>query len=90
MSEQQSLEVESTSQLNIELSLLEWFGLLIPDSELWRILKHENVEAFHTARRQGCLPVGVFRIRGQREYFAFSSDVAKWLASEIGGRTTEK
>ncbi len=60
--------------------LVEQFGPLISGSDLVRCLGYKSAAAFRQASKRGVLPVRVFELPRRKGKFAFSSEVAAWLA----------
>lgn len=62
-------------------SLQEKHGYLIGGGALVKALAYPNTSAFRQAHSRGTVPVTVFDIPNRRGKFAYTADVAAWLAS---------
>jgi hypothetical protein len=67
-------------QLHLLESLLKAHGPLLSGSGLALALGHRSVAALRIARRRGQINVQLFRLPNRRGVFAFTKDVADWLA----------
>ncbi|WP_298195862.1 hypothetical protein [Novosphingobium sp.] len=56
------------------------YGPLMTGPELWRTLGFRSSVAFRKARSRGQVGIRVFNVPGRRGSYAFTSDVAAWLA----------
>jgi len=71
----------SRSNINtFEQSLLLAYGPLVGGATLARVLAFPSPEAFRQAVARGRIPVRIFELKGRRGRFAFSRDIAAWLA----------
>ncbi|WP_460837661.1 hypothetical protein [Noviherbaspirillum agri] len=66
---------------SIARSLQEKYGHLIGGGALVKALAYPNSSAFRQAHSRGTVPVPVFDIPNRRGKFAYTVDVATWLAS---------
>lgn len=64
---------------------LDRFGPIVGGTELERLLGFTSSPAFRQAYHRGRLPVKVFTLPERRGKFAFTADIAAWLASVRAG-----
>ena len=62
-------------------TLLKDNGPLICGERLWRALGFRSAAAFRQAKSRAKLGVRVFNLPSRRGTFAYTSDVADWLAA---------
>lgn len=74
----------TTEQLahELEQSLLDRYGPMLPSRVLWKVLGYPSPEAWRQALVRQALPVPVFGIEGRRGRFALARDVAHWIAEQ--------
>ena len=56
------------------------YGPLIGGAALVKVLAFPSPEAFRQAVARGTVPVKLFELKGRRGRFAFTRDIAAWLA----------
>lgn len=56
-------------------------GLVVGGPTLWRLMGYRTGDAFRKAAQRKTLPIPVFKLARRRGRFAFTSDVARWLAT---------
>lgn len=61
--------------------LIERYGPLVSGADLCRLLGFRSGDAFRQAKRRHRLPVEVFSVPQRRGTYAYTLDVAKWLAA---------
>ena len=59
----------------------ERYGPLMQGRDVWRALGYPSQDAFGMARRRGTIPVNLFQVPGRRGVFAYTADVARWVAT---------
>lgn len=64
----------------LEDDLVERFGTLLGSSALAKTLGYSGVDALRQSIARATVPVPVFKLPNRKGYFAFSKDVANWLA----------
>ncbi|KZN60873.1 hypothetical protein [Pseudoalteromonas luteoviolacea] len=64
---------------DFEKILVAKYGVLIPLSEVWRVLGYPSHNAYRKAIQKKELPIPVFQIDNRKGRFAFSIDVANWM-----------
>ena len=69
-----------TSEL--ELDLKGRYGLMVGGSALWRELGYTSYDAFRKAKQRGTIEVPLFEVPNRRGFFALSSEVACWIATQ--------
>lgn len=74
------MEEKKSQEERIAKELVEANGPLIGGSALRKALGFPSAEAFRQASFRGHVPVKVFSIPNRRGKFAFTRDVATWLA----------
>ena len=67
---------------SIEADLLKTWGPIVGGMDLARILGYRTTAAFRQARARKRLPVPVFKLDKRKGTYAFSKDLALWLAQE--------
>ncbi len=65
---------------SLEDQLMTRFGPTIGGQELYSALGFKTYAAFHRSQQRQELGVHVFKLQGRRGWFAFTGDVAAWLA----------
>lgn len=65
----------------IESALTERYGPLLSGRPLWQTLGYPSGQALRRAASRGVLPVPTFRLEHRRGLFAYTTDVARWLAN---------
>ncbi len=63
--------------------LLERYGHMISSRDLPKVLGFSNGVALRQAVSRGHVSIRLFQIPHRRGKFAYSEDVAKWLAKQI-------
>ena len=64
----------------IEHDLMVVYGPLIFGEKLISVLGFRNKRSFQTAVKKGTIPVLLFELDHQRGKYAFTKDIATWLA----------
>jgi hypothetical protein len=68
------------------MQLLSAHGPIIGGAALTAILGFPSQEAFRKAASRNTLPVPTFKLEHRRGRYAYTADVARWLASLQGER----
>ena len=56
-------------------------GPLMQGRDLWKVLGYPSSKAMVMARRRGTVPVTLFEIPSRRGVFAYTEEVARWVAN---------
>ena len=66
----------------LEDDLVEHFGTILGSNALSKALGYSSVDALRQSIARATVPVPVFKLPNRKGYFAFSKDVAIWLAQQ--------
>jgi hypothetical protein len=66
----------------LEAELVERFGVLLQNPQLFRTLGYRTAEAMRQALLRGGVPVPVMQFEGRRGRYALCKDVGRWLAEQ--------
>lgn len=70
----------------LEDDLTERFGTLLGSSALSKALGYSSVTALRQSIARNTVPIAVFKLPKRRGYFAFTKEVAYWLAQQYETR----
>jgi len=59
--------------------MVERYGQVIGNRDLYRALGYKTYSAFYRARQMGVIEVGIFSLPGRRGWFSLTVDIARWL-----------
>lgn len=78
--EQEKLVLEMVTR-TLEAELLKAYGPLVTGDRLVQVLGYQNHQALTRAISMKKEPVSLFNIEGRKGKFAFTQDIARWLAT---------
>jgi len=60
--------------------LVARLGEIVPPAVMWREMGYPSAAAARVARQRGVFPIKVFELAGRRGFYAYTQDLAHWLA----------
>jgi len=78
----QTTLIDEPLALILERDLLNRYGPLIGNEDLWMALGYPSSEAFRQGVSKKLIPIPIFEIENRRGKFALVKDLATWLAAK--------
>ncbi|WP_410480346.1 hypothetical protein [Pseudomonas sp. DCA-1] len=75
------IEIDTLAS-ELEVELVDRYGLMLGSTALWRELGYKSQEAFRKAKQRGRIEVPLFAVPNRRGSFALSKEVATWIAKQ--------